>query len=194
MIKSYETERLVLKMLNKDAAPMVLSFFEENKDLFEPWEPTRGRNFYTLPYQRAFLTAEHHLMAEGKLIRYWVFLKDRPTEIIGTVCFQNILREPYHSCSLGYKISSRYLHQGYATESTRKCIDIIFHEYQMHRIDAYIMPGNTASIKVVERLGFHKEGISESYARINGVWTDHIHYALIHPADRPSQEESKPAD
>ncbi len=194
MTKSYETERLSIKTLSKDAAPMVLSFFEDSRDLFEPWEPARGHNFYTLPYQRAFLTAERNLIGDGKLIRYWVFLKDHPSEIIGTVCFQNILKEPYYSCCLGYKLSNRYLHQGYATESIGKCIDIVFHEYQMHRIDAYIMPNNTASLGVVERLAFHKEGLSESYARINGVWTDHVHYALINPADLSDPPKLKPAD
>ncbi len=195
MTKSYETERLIIKILNKDAAPMVLPFFKDSKELFEPWEPAHSHNFYTLPYLRAFLTAEHNLIAEGKLIRYWMFLKDNPSEIIGTVCFQNILKEPYHSCCLGYKLSNRHLHQGYATEGVRKCIKIVLDEYHMHRIDAYIMPNNTASLGVAERLAFHKEGISYSYARINGVWTDHIHYALINPADQTdSQPVLNPAD
>lgn len=181
MYKSYETERLLLKPLNKEAAPLVLSFYEDNKSLFEPWEPIRSLNFYTLSYHKASLTAECNQMTEGKLMRYWVFLKDNPEEIIGTFCFQNLLREPYLSCSLGYKFSHRYLHQGYALESIRKGIEINFKDYRMHRIEAFIMPGNDPSQRLIEKLSFQYEGISYSYARVNGIWVDHMRYSLINP-------------
>ena len=181
MTKFYETERLLLRVLGKDSAPMVLSFYSENRELFEPWEPRRSHNFYTMPYQKAFLTAEYNQIAEGKLLRYWVFLKHQPEQIIGTVCFQNILKEPYHSCSIGYKFSQQYLHQGYATESIRKAIDLVFREHHIHRINAYIMPDNVPSLQLIERLSFHYEGICQSFARIDGVWSDHAHYALISP-------------
>ena len=179
MLKSYETERLVLKPLNHDSAPLVLAFYEENKELFEPWEPIRNPNFYTLSYQNAFLTAEHNQICEGKLVRFWIFLKERPDELIGTVCFQNLLKEPYHSCSIGYKFSKKHLKQGYATESIQKCIGIMFNEFHMHRIDAFIMPDNTASLKLINRLSFQFEGTCHSFARINGNWADHMRYALI---------------
>ena len=160
---------------------MVLSFYEEGKEQFEAWEPKRSTNFYTLSYQRAFLTAEYNQMAEGKLIRYWVFCKNNPHEIVGTVCFQNFLKEPYHSCSIGYKFSSSYQHQGYATESIRKCIEMLFEDYNIHRIDAYIMPENNSSIHLIQRLCFLCEGTCTSFARVNGVWSDHLHYALVNP-------------
>lgn len=178
-----ETDRLLLKLLNKDSAAIVLSFYEDNKTLFEPWEPVRSQNFYTLPYQKASLSAEHNQMAEGKLLRFWLFLKENPEELIGSVCFQNLLREPYYSCTLGYKLSHRFLHQGYAREGVSKAIDFMFEEINMHRIEAYIMPGNTPSHRLINRLGFEYEGTALSYARIGGAWSDHMQYALINPKD-----------
>lgn len=183
MLKSYETERLQIKLLTKESAPMVLSFYEESRELFEPWEPKRSNNFYTLTYIRTFLTAEFNQISEGKLIRFWVFLKDNPEVIIGTVCFQNLLREPYCSCSLGYKFSGKYHHRGFATESIKKCIEILFTEYHMHRIDAYIMPNNLASLRLIKRLFFEYEGTAVSFAKICGEWSDHMHYALVNPLD-----------
>ncbi|NLK28464.1 MAG: GNAT family N-acetyltransferase [Clostridiales bacterium] len=177
-----ETDRLLLKVLGKEAAWSVLNFYDENRTHFEPWEPKRPDNFYTISYQRASLTAEYHQMAEGKLLRYWVFLKDQPDEIIGSVCFQNFLRAPYMSCCLGYKFSRRYTHKGYALESIRKGIDIIWSDYSMHRIEAYIMPNNRASLQLIERLHFIYEGICYSYANIDGVWSDHKRYALLNPS------------
>ncbi len=179
MLKTYETERLVLKILGNEAAPLVLSFYEENRGTFEPWEPLRSMNFYTLAYHKASLTAEYNFIAEGKLIRYWVFLKDNPDEILGSICFQNILKEPYQSCCLGYKVSAKFQRQGYAKESIQKAIQIMFEEYHLHRIEAYIMPSNEASLHLIDKLGFTYEGTSYSYARINGTWADHQQYSLI---------------
>lgn len=183
MTKIHDTERLLLRILGKDAAPIVLSFYSENREQFEPWEPKRNHNFYTLPYQKAFLTAEYNQIAEGKLLRYWAFLKNKPDEIIGTVCFQNILKEPYYSCSIGYKFSQKYQHQGYATECIQKSIDLVFSEHHLHRINAYIMQGNTPSLQLIERLSFQYEGTCRSFARINGNWSDHEHYAQVNPLD-----------
>jgi ribosomal-protein-alanine N-acetyltransferase len=177
----FETDRLLMKALNKNSAPLVLSFYEDNRFLFEPWEPQRGSNFYTLAYQKASLTAEHNQMTEGKLLRYWVFLKDAPDEIIGSICFQNLLKGPYQSCSLGYKFSHKHLHQGYAFESIHKAIETIFEEYHLHRIEAFIMPNNEPSLRLIDRLFFICEGLSYSYAKVNGIWTDHKRYSLINP-------------
>jgi len=185
MNKIYETDRLELKALTKDSAALVLSFYEENKALFEPWEPKRGNNFYTLPYQKATLTAEQNYMAEGTLYRYWVFLKGAPDEIIGSICFQNISGSPYHSCNLGYKFNNKFLQRGYAFESIKKAIEVVFEQYHIHRIEAYIMLNNEPSLRLIEHLDFQYEGISPSYALVNGIWCDHKRFALINPLDIP---------
>jgi len=186
------TERLILKALTKDAAPMVLSFYEDNRSFFESWEPGRAENFYTLFYQKASLSAEFNQMTEGKLLRYWIFLKDTPEEIIGSISFQNFLKAPYLSCSLGYKFGHRYTHQGYAFESIQKGIEIIMGEFHIHRIEAFIMPNNVPSLRLIERLSFIYEGISYSYAYINGTWSDHKRYALLNSLDMyaPSRNPS----
>ena len=183
MFDTYHTERLILKTLSQDAASMVLSFYEDNKEYFEPWEPQRSKSFYTMSYQKASLSAESVQMSEGKLLRLWVFLKDNPYEIIGTLCFQNLLKDPYCSCSLGYKFSHRHLHCGYATESLRKGLEIIFQDYRMHRVEAFILPNNLPSLQLIDRMDFDFEGISYSFARIGGEWVDHMRYSVINPKD-----------
>ncbi len=186
MTVALETPRLLLKQLHKEAADLVLAFYEENRALFEPWEPKRINTFYTSAYQKASLSAEYHQMLEGKLLRYWVFLKNQPDRIIGSLCFQNFLKGPYQSCSLGYKFHGQYHHQGYAHESIKKSLEMLFEEYSLHRIEAFIMPENRSSIHLIERLGFTFEGISYSYANINGFWADHRRYSLINPKDTSS--------
>lgn len=190
MLISHETARLILKPLHKESAELVLRFYEENREVFEPWEPKRVNMFYTLPYQKASLSAEYHQALEGKLIRYWVFIKDHPEEIIGSICFQNFLRGPYESCSLGYKFSKKHQRRGYAYESIQKGLDIIFDEYSIHRVEAFIMPNNLPSLRLIEGLNFTFEGTSYSYANVNGRWSDHLRYSYINPRDTHIEKPS----
>jgi ribosomal-protein-alanine N-acetyltransferase len=58
-------------------------------------------------------------------------------------------------------------------------IDVAFGKLALHRIEANIMPRNTASMRVVAKLGFYDEGLAKSYLKINGKWEDHIHMVLL---------------
>lgn len=176
----YETDRLVLRVLKAADAPAVLDFQMRNKDLFEQYEPARPENFYTIEYQKVLLNCEYNLTVKLSAVRFYVFLKDDPDTIIGTVCFRNMLHAVYSSCEIGYKFDAQYHRQGYASEAMTEGIRIMFDELKLHRIIANVMPENHASIRLLESLGFKREGIARDYARIQGEWRDHFCYSLIH--------------
>ena len=175
----YETDRLILRILSENSAPQVLDFFEKNKAIFESFEPERPKNFYTLEYQSALLKCEFDLIVKMGTLRFWIFTKEQPQQIIGTVSFQNIIRSVYQSCQIGYKFDPLYWKQGYATEGITKAISIIFQEFHLHRIDALVLPNNKPSIRLLERLGFQAEGLCRSCIFLNNHWTDHLRYSLI---------------
>lgn len=174
-----ETERLVLKVLHENEAIKVLRFYEENDDYFKPYEPARTQNFYTIGFQQTSLRYEYNQMIKSKSLRYYIFEKNKPNEIIGTICFSNIIKGAFSSCQIGYKLDHNYFRKGYATESIEKCLSILFKDYGLHRIEAYIMPTNLPSLRLIEKLGFTYEGTCISYANIDGKWEDHKRYALI---------------
>ncbi len=175
----YQTDRLILRVLEPQDADMVLQFYLNNKEIFERYEPDRPKNFYTLSYHRAMLTAEYNLLLHMNLVRFFVFEKNNPREIIGTVCFRNILHQDQDSCYVGYKFDQRYWHKGYAAEALKKGIDVMFREVGLHRITATIMPTNEPSLKLVQRLGFVREGMEYSSIRIQGKWQDHVRYSVF---------------
>jgi [ribosomal protein S5]-alanine N-acetyltransferase len=80
---------------------------------------------------------------------------------------------------LGYKLDKDEINKGYITEALQKGIEIIFNEYQLHRIEAPIMPRNEASIRVVKKLGFENEGIAKKLLKVNGKWEDHMRWVLL---------------
>ncbi|MBE5960403.1 MAG: GNAT family N-acetyltransferase [Lachnospiraceae bacterium] len=175
----YITDRLILQVLDEMAAPLVLHFYETNKDCFDEWEPMRPASFYTVGYQRNVLEAEKKLFFTSSSVRYYLFEKTSPDKIIGSICFYQILKSPYNSCNLGYKIDTAHQHKGYAYEALSALIPEVFQTLRLYRIQADIMPKNTASIHLITRLGFTEEGLMRGCYEIHGTRTDHTRYALL---------------
>jgi ribosomal-protein-alanine N-acetyltransferase len=175
----FTTNRLILKVLDNTYAADVLSFYENNRTLFENVEPTRPTNFYTVDFQSAYLDYERNEMAKGKTLRYYVFLKEHPETIIGSVNFSNIVHGPFSRASIGYKFDAGYHGCGYATEACQAAIQVLFSNYKIHRIDARVAPDNLPSIKLLENLGFVYEGIEYKGVEVNGTFQDHFRYGLL---------------
>jgi ribosomal-protein-alanine N-acetyltransferase len=65
------------------------------------------------------------------------------------------------------------------TEGMRLVIGRAFGTLRLHRLEANIQPANAASIALVRRLGFRKEGLSRRYLKIGGRWRDHERWAIL---------------
>ena len=181
MFFEYQTNRLILRVLGPDAAPQVLDFLLRDRALFERYEGDRAPMFYTEQFQRETLQYEYNLACKGMHVRFYVFLKEKPQDIIGTVCFHNIQPAMYSCCELGYKFSSAYHHNGYASVAVEKGIDVMFTELHLHKIAAWAMPENEPSIRLLTSLGFACEGICRDRLYVHGRWCDHAQYSLISP-------------
>lgn len=175
---TYETDRLLLRVLNESYSMQVLTFLSRNRDYFDSFELAKEANFYTEDFQKKLLYEEFSMALKKNRLRFYFFQKETPQRIIGTVSFGN-LRQSFQSCQIGYKLDPLYQHQGYATEALSAAIDIAGTELNLHRISAYVLPDNIPSIRLLERLGFEWEGTARDYALVNGVWRDHLQYARI---------------
>lgn len=173
------TEHLILKVEDSSIAADVLGFYTKNKSLFEQYEPTRPQNFYTLTYQTASMNYEYDQIIKGKSLRYYIYLKDSPNNIIGIINFSRMEHGPFSRCSIGYKFDSDFHGNGYALEACKAAIPIIFSNYKIHRIEARVSPANIPSIKLLEKLGFCYEGIEYQGVEVNGTFKDHYKYGLI---------------
>lgn len=176
-----ETDRLILRVLDESSCDMVLSFLSKGKDIFEEYEMQRPPLYYTPLYQKSILNQEHVATLGNRYVRYYVFLKEDPTVVIGTVSCGNIMGEPYCCGTLGYKFDKSYWHKGYAREALRAVIEEVFEEIKLHRVIAYVMEGNEPSIKLLEAVGFSLEGLCEKNLKVKGEWKTHRLYALLNP-------------
>ncbi|WP_052256022.1 GNAT family N-acetyltransferase [Salinicoccus sp. YB14-2] len=179
MDKIYYSDRLVLRHLNDKHAGIVLDYYKRNKEFLGEWEALREEEFYTLDAQKKLLNNDVEAFKEGRAIKFWIFKREDANKVIGCVSFQNIVRSIMQSCILGYKLDGMETGQGYISEALEKSIDLIFSEYNLHRIEAPVMPKNIPSIKVLDKLGFVEEGMTKKILKVNGVWEDHLRYSLL---------------
>jgi ribosomal-protein-alanine N-acetyltransferase len=177
----YSTQRLLLKVLSPENSIAVLDFYTRNKDFFEPFEPDRMDTFYSESFQHANLVYEYNLFCQFKYLRLWLFHKDDPNTVIGTICFSNIVKGAFQTCMVGYKMDQNHCNKGYAKEALSYAVQLIFQEYGLHRIEAFVLPSNEPSIKLLKGIGFEYEGIAKKCIKLDGIWKDHLRYAMVDP-------------
>ncbi|MEF2967902.1 GNAT family protein [Paenibacillus sp. M1] len=176
------SERLILKVLDETGAPETLDYVLRNKEFLAPWEPLRSEEYYTLSHQKRLLANDYEKYKEGGLYKLWIYRRDRPERVIGSITLNNIVYGVFLSCHLGYGIDGKERGQGFMTEAVRTVAEYAFSALGLHRIEANIMPRNAASLKVAEKAGFYHEGLALKYLKINGIWEDHIHMVLRNEA------------
>jgi ribosomal-protein-alanine N-acetyltransferase len=96
----------------------------------------------------------------------------------GEINLSSVQRGPYQNAYVGYWIDEAMAGHGYTPESLVVLCRFAFEELALHRLQASIIPRNAASRRVVQKLALREEGTAVRYLEINGVWEDHVRYAI----------------
>jgi len=96
----------------------------------------------------------------------------------GEMNLSSVQRGPFQSCYVGYWIDEALAGNGLTPEAFVVTCRFAFEELHLHRVQAAIVPRNTASRRVVEKLKIRDEGTAERYLEINGIWEDHVRYGI----------------
>ena len=98
--------------------------------------------------------------------------------LAGEINLSSVQRGPFQSAYIGYWIDQSQAGKGYTPEALVVVMRFAFEQLRLHRVQVAIIPRNAASRRVVEKLGLRDEGLAERYLEIDGVWEDHIRYAM----------------
>lgn len=175
------SDRLLLRIGIKEDIPEILRYFLENKDFLTPFYPTWAEHFFTAEYWQYQLENNFLEFIHDQSLKLFIFPIKQPTEVIGTINFNNFIRGAAHFCNVGYSLAETAQGKGYMTEALQVAINYVFEELNFHRIMAHYMPHNQRSGNVLKRLGFVVEGYARDYLLINGKWQDHILTSLMNP-------------
>ncbi len=96
----------------------------------------------------------------------------------GEINISSIQRGPFQNAYVGYWIDQAMAGNSYVPEAAVLVFRFAFEELALHRVQVAIIPRNHPSRRVAEKLGLREEGIAFRYLEINGVWEDHVRYAI----------------
>ena len=99
--------------------------------------------------------------------------------IIGSITLSQIFLGGFRTAYLGCYVGASYAGRGIMTEALQLMLRYAFEKLKLHRLEANIQPANAASIALVKRAGFSREGFSRRYLKICGRWRDHERWAII---------------
>lgn len=170
------TERLTLHAAHPRHAQALQAHLVQNRAYLQPWEPTRDDDFFGLGAITQRLEAMAEKTTSGEALHLLILRDDR---IIGSCNFSNIVRGAFEACHLGYALDETAQGQGLMHQALNAAIGYVFAEMKLHRIMANYKPENQRSARLLERLGFEREGYARAYLKINGVWADHVLTSLI---------------
>ena len=100
-------------------------------------------------------------------------------DLAGVINLQNVVRGGFQCAALGYYAFAPYAGKGLMREGMMLVLKEAFGKLKLHRVEANIQPENKASIALVKRCGFEKEGFSRRFVKVCGKWKDHERWAIL---------------
>ena len=138
---------------------------------------------YHSPWVKPFIDQEGFDVWYGKMLTGpnigYVVREAETDRIVRVVHLSEIVWGVFRSAYLSYFGTVHSSRKGFMTQGVSQVCGQAFDELGLHRLEANIQPGNSASLALIKRVGFHKEGFSPRYLRIDGEWRDHERWALL---------------
>jgi ribosomal-protein-alanine N-acetyltransferase len=168
-----DTERLKLRQLSS----------KDTKKLFEIWsdkQVTQYMNISPLSTESQALEMIdllNSLAERNEAIRWGIELK-KTGELIGT-CGFNSINHANARASIGYELEVAYWRQGYMSEVIHALLGYGFQQCHFNRIEATVEPENTPSMLLLEKLGFHREGLLRGYEYAKERYIDLYMFSIL---------------
>jgi len=157
---------------------------DASRGFLVPWEPTWPADDLTRPSFRRRLKRYAEDQRNDLAYPYFIF-RNEDQKLVGGLTITNIRRGVAQAGSLGYWMGAAFAQQGYMTAAVRGLVPFAFGTLKLHRLEAACIPENAASVRLLEKTGFVREGYAREYLCINGMWQDHLLYAQVRrPEDR----------
>lgn len=171
--------RILLRQLQPADFEQWQEVRRRNADWLTKWEPARPPSAPNVVEDRsAFALRCHAREREWQLGTGFGFGVFVDGNFVGEINLNSVQRGPFQNAYVGYWVDEAHAGHGYVPEAVVLIAMFAFDEQNLHRIQISIVPRNSASRRVVEKLAVRAEGLAERYLEINGVWEDHIRYAM----------------
>jgi [ribosomal protein S5]-alanine N-acetyltransferase len=151
---------------------------EASRDFLTPWEPTWPADDLTRASFRRRMK-RYFEDQRGDLAYPFFIFRRNDNVLVGGLTLANVRRGCAQACTLGYWMGQDYARQGFMTAAVRAVMPFVFESLRLHRIEAACIPSNLASVRLLEKTGFRREGFARQYLCIDGRWQDHLLFARL---------------
>lgn len=179
------TERTCIRLPKTSDAAMLLRYRVDNREHFAPWEPRRDEAYFTQQACCRLITNGLEAARADRAYPLLVLDTDQH-EVLASITLTNVVRGIFQACHIGYGVAAAWQGQGLMFETLRVVLNLAFGPLELHRVMANHLPHNERSARLLQRLGFEREGYARDYLCINGTWQDHVLTAKINSRDRAS--------
>lgn len=178
MFPILETERLLLREITEEDAAIIFSILSKD-------EVTRyygQETLETIDQAKDIIKNHQKKFVENRGFRWGIVKKDT-NHLIGTIGLDSYIIKQRRA-DIGYEIHPDQWGKGYATEAALKVISYGFDVLNLMRIGAVVFPENSPSNKLLNRLGFQKEGTLRNYIFQNGKSFDTFVYSILNEKEQ----------
>jgi ribosomal-protein-alanine N-acetyltransferase len=165
----YEAKRVALRRITIEDEEEFIALARASVELHRPWITIPETSSAFSKYLDYYGGSE----AECALI-----CSRESGAIAGFITINDITRGAYQRATVGYGVFAPSARLGYMSEGFGLLFRFAFADLGLHRLEADIQPGNSASISLAKRVGFRYEGFSPGFIRIDGSWKDHERWAV----------------
>jgi ribosomal-protein-alanine N-acetyltransferase len=170
----------VLRPPRTTDVPAFRHALRRNHAHLKPWSvaPVGGEDPASLTSVSRAILRNRREWKQGASYVFFVAPRDDDSTLIGRVALGGVLRGAFQNAYLGYWIDEGRQGQGLTTEAVVAATSFAFASVGLHRVQAAVMPSNLASQRVLEKVGYRREGMAERYLCIAGRWEDHTLFAV----------------
>lgn len=151
---------------------------EESRDFLTPWEPSWAPDELTRSAFLRRILRQDRERNEDESHGFFIFRKIDDA-LLGGATLGNIRRGVAQTGTLGYWMGERHAGRGFMARAVNALLPYCFDELRLHRVEAACAPENQRSRRLLEKLGFTREGFARAYLLIDGQWQDHLLFAIL---------------
>lgn len=180
------TARLVLRPPRTGDVAEIRRLLRDNHAHLKSWNPAPrpGEDPSSITEVSKTVLRHRRDWKHGNGYVFMVAQRESPARLVGKIALTGIMRGAMYGAHLGYWVAADAQGKGFATEGIAAVVAFAFGAAGLHRVQAAIMPRNERSLRVIEKLGFRREGYAQRYLHIAGEWEDHVLFATTREEHR----------
>jgi ribosomal-protein-serine acetyltransferase len=168
--------RVTLSPIEPADGPDLWEAVDSSREHLLPWLPW-------VPFNDSLQTSQRYAEAcaddwdHGRALRFAI--RSRADQrLLGVVGLDNCVHL-HRNCDLGYWLTAGATGRGLMTEAATRCVAFAFNVVGMRRVRCAAAVHNSRSLRVIEGMGFQREGVARSAELLADEWVDHVVFSLL---------------